>query len=95
MNDLIDGLDKDQPVAMSWISHSNQQILDAAYQLSHAKNKGDFQRGGSNCCSVSNVMYGDAKGNVACGRQENYTNMRLNTNFILDGASGRMILKNI
>jgi penicillin amidase len=51
MNDLIDGLDKDQPVAMSWISHSNQQILDAVYQLSHAKNKGDFQRGGSNCCS--------------------------------------------
>jgi penicillin amidase len=50
---MIDGLDKDQPVAMSWIyTQQPLQILDAVYQLSHAKNKSDFQKGCSNCCSA-------------------------------------------
>ena len=97
MNDLIDGLDKDQPVAMSWIyTQQPLQILDAVYQLSHAKNKGDFQKGVALIAAPGlNVMYGDAKGNVAwwaTGKLYKHET-GVNTNFILDGASGKDDIK--
>jgi penicillin amidase len=41
------------------------QILDAVYELSHAKNKTDFQGVALIAAPGLNVMYGDAKGNVA------------------------------
>ena len=92
MNDLIDGLDSKNPVAMSWIyTQQPLHILDAVYQLSHAKSKADFQKGVSLIAAPGlNVMYGDAKGNVAwwaTGKLYKH-NEGVNTNFILDGASG-------
>jgi penicillin amidase len=40
MNDLIDGLNAKKPVAMSWIyTQQPLHILDAVYELSHAKSK--------------------------------------------------------
>ena len=67
VNDMIDGLNKDKPVAMSWIyTQQPIQILDAVYMLSHAKSKDDFQKGVALIVAPGlNVMYGDAKGNVA------------------------------
>ncbi len=66
MNDMIDGLNKDKPVAMSWIyTQQPIQILDAVYMLSHSKSKNDFQKGVALIAAPGlNVMYGDAKGNV-------------------------------
>ncbi|SHM10750.1 penicillin acylase family protein [Flavobacterium xinjiangense] len=93
MNDMIDGLNKDKPVAMSWIyTQQPIQILDAVYTLSHAKSKEDFHKGVALIAAPGlNVMYGDAKGNVAwwaTGKLYKH-NEGVNTNFILDGASGK------
>ncbi|WP_035668304.1 penicillin acylase family protein [Flavobacterium sp. 83] len=93
MNDLIDGLNKKKPVAMSWIyTQQPIQILDAVYMLSHAKSKTDFHKGVALIAAPGlNVMYGDAKGNVAwwaTGKLYKH-NEGVNTNFILDGASGK------
>lgn len=92
MNDLIDGLEANKPVAMSWIyTQQPLHILEAVYQLSHAKSKADFQKGVALIAAPGlNVMYGDAKGNVAwwaTGKLYKH-NQGVNTNFILDGASG-------
>jgi penicillin amidase len=93
MNDLIDGLKESKPVAMSWIyTHQPIQILDAVYLLSHAKSKADFHKGVALIAAPGlNVMYGDAKGNVAwwaTGKLYRH-NKGVNSNFILDGASGK------
>jgi penicillin amidase len=93
MNDMIDGLNKDKPVAMSWIyTQQPIQILDAVYMLSHSKSKTDFQKGVKLIAAPGlNVMYGDAKGNVAwwaTGKLYKH-NEGVNPNFILDGASGK------
>jgi penicillin amidase len=92
MNDLIDGLDAKKPVAMSWIyTQQPLHILEAVYKLSHAKSKADFQNGVSLISAPGlNVMYGDAKGNVAwwaTGKLYKHTE-GVNPNFILNGASG-------
>jgi penicillin amidase len=57
---LIDGLKNDKPVALSWI-YTAIQILDAVYELSHAKAKRIF-KGVALIALGLNVMYGDAKG---------------------------------
>lgn len=93
MNDLISGLNKNKPVALSWIyTQQPIQILDAVYWLSHAKSKADFQKGVALIAAPGlNIMYGDAKGNVAwwaTGKLYKH-NKGVNTNFILDGASGK------
>jgi len=92
VNDLMDGLNKNQPVALSWIyTQQPIRILDAVYILSHAKNKEDFHKGVALIAAPGlNVMYGDAKGNVAwwaTGKLYKH-NKGVNTNFILNGASG-------
>ena len=97
VNDLIEGLQKDKPIALSWI-YTQQPILilDAVYALSHAKNKTDFQKGVQLIAAPGlNVMYGDAKGNVAwwaTGKLYKH-NPGVNPNFILDGASGKDDIK--
>ncbi|MFV5691181.1 penicillin acylase family protein [Flavobacterium sp. LT1R49] len=93
MNDLIDGLNKNKPIAMSWIyTQQPIQILDAVYRLSHAKSITDFQKGVALIAAPGlNIMYGDAKGNVAwwaTGKLYKH-NKGVNTNFILDGANGK------
>lgn len=93
MNDLIDGLQQDKPVAMSWIYTQHPiQILNAVYALSHAKSKADFQKGVSLIAAPGlNVMYGDAKGNVAWWATGKLYKHKegVNPNFILDGSSGK------
>jgi penicillin amidase len=93
MNDLIDGLKGNKPVAMSWVyTQQPIHILDAVYTLSHAKSKADFQKGVALIAAPGlNVMYGDAKGNVAwwaTGKLYKH-NEGVDTHFILDGVSGK------
>ncbi|CAC9973319.1 penicillin acylase family protein [Flavobacterium panici] len=93
MNDLLERLDRKNPIAMLWTyTHQPIQILDAAYGLSHAKNKDDFKKAASLIAAPGlNVMYGDAKGNVgwwATGKLYKH-NKGVNTHLILDGSSGK------
>ena len=97
VNNLIDGLQHDKPVAMSWIyTQQPIHILEAVYQLSHAKSISDFQKGVSLIAAPGlNVMYGDAKGNVAwwaTGKLYKH-NKGVNPNFVLDGATGKEDIK--
>jgi penicillin amidase len=93
MNDLLSGLKNEKLVAMSWIyTQQPIRIIEAVYAISHAKSIDDFQKGVSLIAAPGlNVMYGDAKGNVgwwATGKLYKH-NKAVNTNFILDGTSGK------
>ncbi|MGE6355830.1 penicillin acylase family protein [Flavobacterium sp. NPDC079362] len=97
MNDLLDRLDRKNPIAMSWIyTQQPIQILDAVYGLSHAKSKDDFRKAVQLVAAPGlNVMYGDAKGNVAWWATGTlYKHDKdVNSFFILDGASGKDDIK--
>lgn len=93
MNNLLERLDSKNPIAMSWIyTQQPIQILDAVYGLAHAKSKEDFKKAVQLVAAPGlNVMYGDAKGNVAwwaTGKLYKH-NKGVNSFFILDGASGK------
>ncbi|MEF9919097.1 MAG: penicillin acylase family protein, partial [Eubacterium sp.] len=93
MNDVLDHLDKKNPIAMSWTyTREPIRILDAVYGISHAKNKDDFRKAVKLIAAPGlNVMYGDAKGNVAwwaTGKLYKH-NKGVSSFFILDGASGK------
>jgi penicillin amidase len=65
-------------------------ILDAVYTLSHAK-QSRFSKGCSYFSGL-NVMYGDAKGNIAwwaTGKLYKH-NDGVDTHFILDGSSEKI-----
>ncbi|OOV17171.1 penicillin acylase family protein [Flavobacterium sp. LM4] len=93
MNNLLERLKNKNPVAMSWIyTQQPIRILDAVYGLSHAKSKSDFKKAVQLVAAPGlNVMYGDAKGNVAwwaTGTLYKH-NKGVNSFFILDGTSGK------
>lgn len=93
MNDFMERLEKKNPITMLWTYTSQPiQILDAAYGLSHAKNKEDFKNSVKLIAAPGlNVMYGDAKGNIgwwASGKLYRH-NEGVNTHLILDGTSGK------
>lgn len=92
LNGLLDGLDSKKSIAMSWIyTQQKNEILDAVYHLSHAKNLEDFQKHIELIKAPGlNIMYGDAKGNVAwiTSGKLYKVDKTVNTNFILNGANG-------
>lgn len=92
MNDLLDGVKENKPVAMSWIyTQQTNQILEAVYSLSHTKNLVDFRKGVSLIAAPGlNIMYGDAKGNIAWNTSGKLYKLdkSVNPNFILDGTNG-------
>ena len=92
INGLLDGIKTKMPVAMSWIYTSQKnQILEAVYSLSHAKDLEDFHK---NVALIQapglNIMYGDAKNNIAwiTSGKLYKVDKSVNTNFILNGANG-------
>lgn len=92
MNDLLDGIKDTKPVAMYWIySQLTNQMLEAVYSLSHSNNLEDFRKGVSLIAAPGlNIMYGDAKGNIAwntSGKLYKLDNS-VNPNFILNGTNG-------
>lgn len=93
MNNLMKGIDDSRPIAMQWIyTKQDNKILDVAYQLSHAKSLSDFREGAKLLHAPGlNIMYGDAKNNIAwfaSGKLYKYKDS-VNRKLILDGASGR------
>ncbi|MDN3676345.1 penicillin acylase family protein [Flavobacterium paronense] len=89
---LLDGLKAEKAVAMSWIyTQQKNQILDAVYELSHAKNLESFHKNIELIKAPGlNIMYGDAKGNIAwiTSGKLYKVDKSVNTNFILNGANG-------
>ena len=92
LNGLVDGLKEDKPISVWWtyLQHKNQ-ILDAVYLLCHAKNVEDFHQSIELIAAPGlNIMYGDAKGNIAWITSGKLYKMpeNVNPNFILNGANG-------
>lgn len=92
MNDLLDGIKDTKPVAMSWIyTQQSNHMLEAIYSISHSKNLYDFRKGVSLIAAPGlNVMYGDAKGNIAWNTSGKLYKLdeAVNPNFILKGTNG-------
>ena len=94
MNDIIDQVNYDKPIAMQWIYTKlpNQLLLDVSYDLSHASSIESFKRAPANVHAPGlNIMYGDAKGNVAWFSSAKLYQVRdsLFRQVYLDGASGK------
>ena len=92
MNDVVEAISQTEPIAMSWIfTQIEGKTLDALYTISRATEMQDVKKGASMIHAPGlNIMYGDAKGNVAwwaAGKLYKHK-PHVNTKFILDGASG-------
>ncbi len=92
MNDVVKAISETEPVAMSWVyTKFDVEILEALYTISRATEMKDVKKGASMIHAPGlNIMYGDAKGNVAwwaSGKLYKH-NPNVNTKFILNGASG-------
>ena len=92
MNDLLTTLKTKNPIAMSWIyTQEKNQILDAVYSLCHAKDVTDFYNKIELIHAPGlNVMYGDAKDNIAWITSGKLYKLdkSVNPNFILNGTNG-------
>jgi penicillin amidase len=93
MNDLIAHSDEKRPMAMQWIyTKLNNELLEVGFDLSHAKSLVEFKKGAAKLHAPGlNIMYGDAKNNIAwfaAGRLYKYRD-GINTKTVLDGASGK------
>ena len=91
MNDLIENLPKDNAIAMDWIyTKLDNELLQVSYEMSHAGSLAEFRQGAAKIIAPGlNVMYGDAKGNIAWfGAAKLYEREAgVNSKFILDGSS--------
>lgn len=93
MNDMIKHIKDERPMAMQWIyTKLENEILDVAYTLSHAKDLQEFKTAAERLHAPGlNIMYGDAKNNIAwfaSGKLYRYRDS-LSTMLVLDGASGK------
>ena len=92
MNGLISHMDDDRPRAMHWLyTQLNNEQLNVSYEMSHAKSLMNFREAVSKIHAPGlNVMYGDAKGNIAWFASAKLYQLRdsLSSKLYLDGASG-------
>ena len=92
MNDLIEHVEDERPMAIQWIyTKLDNQLLELSHQMSHASSLKEFKNAASKLHAPGlNMMYGDAKNNIAwfaAGKLYKYRE-GVNTKLILDGASG-------
>lgn len=92
LNGIADGVDFEQPVAMSWVyTQRKNQLLDACYTMSHATNQKEFEQAlGKIHAPGLNLMYGDAEDNIgwyAVGQLIERP-AHVNSKLILNGISG-------
>jgi len=67
MNDIIEHINDDRPMAMDWIyTKFPNKMLDASYTISHAGSLNEFRHGASMIHAPGlNIMYGDYDDNIA------------------------------
>lgn len=92
MNNSIDELNQIEPVAMAWVyTQFDVEILAALHTISRATKMEDVKKGASMIHAPGlNIMYGDAKGNVAWWASGKLYKLKSNSNrnLILNGATG-------
>jgi len=91
VNDVVETISTNNPIAMSWIyTQQEGKVLDALYTISRATKMEDVKKGASMIHAPGlNIMYGDTKGNVAwwaAGKLYKHKS-QVNSKFILDGTS--------
>lgn len=93
INDVIDGMSGTNPIAMSWIyTQMKNDLIESVYIISRANSMEEFKRGVSLIHAPGlNVMYGDAKGNIAwwAAAKLYKHEPHVNTKLILDGTTGK------
>ncbi|WP_026775464.1 penicillin acylase family protein [Polaribacter sp. Hel_I_88] len=93
MNGIIAHLEDDRPIAMNWMyTQLKNEQLDVSYEMSHAKSLTNFKDAVAKIHAPGlNVMYGDAKGNVAWFASAKLYQLRdsVSSKTYLDGASGK------
>ena len=67
MNDIIEHIDDERPMAMDWVYTKFQnKMLNVSYNLSHSTSLSQFKSAASNIHAPGlNIMYGDADNNIA------------------------------
>ena len=93
MNGLIEHVIDERPIAMNWIyTQLPNEMLGVAYGISHATSLNDFKQSVAKIHAPGlNVMYGDAKDNIAWFSSAKLYQLRdsLSSKTYLDGASGK------
>jgi penicillin amidase len=93
MNNVIQHLKDEKPMAMQWIyTKLNNELLELSYQMSHSKSLVEFRDAASKLHAPGlNIMYGDAKNNIAWFASGQLYKYRegVNTKLVLDGTSGK------
>jgi penicillin amidase len=93
MNDALDAVTQKEPVSMSWIyTQFDVEVLGALYTISRATEMKDVKKGAAMIHAPGlNIMYGDAKGNIAWWATGKLYKSKpeVNRSFILNGASGQ------
>jgi len=92
MNDVIDGITSEKPIAMWWVfTKFPLKTMEAMYKISHATTMEDVQEGAALIHAPGlNIMYGDAKNNVAWWATGKLYKQaaHVNRKFILNGSTG-------
>ncbi len=92
VNGIANQVKGERPIAMSWIyTQVENKALEGLYQMNTATNIQEFQQSLPKIHAPGlNIMYGDAKGNVAWWATAKLYQMpdSISTKFILDGTSG-------
>lgn len=91
MNDLIEQIQENRPIAMSWVyTQLENKLLELSHKMSHASSLHQFKEAASLLHAPGlNVMYGDSKNNIAwfaSGALFKYKNVS-NTKVYLNGNS--------
>lgn len=99
LNGVADQIAGDRPIAMSWIyTQSNNKLIDALFELSHANNLNEFKTALPKIHAPGlNIMYGDAKGNVAWFATAQLYQIpdSINTKFVYEVGEGLPIEKEL
>jgi penicillin amidase len=92
MNGLIEHVIDERPIAMNWIyTQLPNEMLEVSYGISHSNSMNDFKSSVARIHAPGlNVMYGDAKDNVAWFSSAKLYQLRdgLSSKMYLNGASG-------
>ena len=93
MNGIAKQVSGEIPIAMSWVyANEKNEVMDALYGMTHAKDIDGFKAALPKIHAPGlNVMYGDAKGNVAWWASAKLYTMpdSISIKFVLDGTSGK------
>ena len=91
LNGIVDQIIGERPISMSWIyTKEENKVIDALYDMAHAHNLGEFTKALPKIHAPGlNIMYGDAKGNVAWFATAKLYEIpdSTHTKFIMDGTT--------